>query len=280
MYEDIIKSTAESLGDTLTDKVAKGGHSTVYFGKKYVHKVTEKKVMEKSERIHALISTSSSNKLKSLVPKTILNKDLGQESLVVEELKTGNHPQEISEGLLKETVSALSEVHKIDIKQVLTDFEGEELPNSEYWKNQVESANKYAHKLRSSDLILEDIELIEKCLAVIKNVCSKNNSLPRLALVYKDVHQHNVLVNEDGELSALIDWDSAMSGPVELEYVVLWARFPEMWPLIDPGDLDKDIFVVAGIVQGLRFWKSFTRDSKYVDQQRSALRRLLVLYGT
>jgi serine/threonine protein kinase len=279
MYEEIINSAAKSLGDTLTKQVAKGGHSTVYFGEKYVYKITEKKVVEKSERIHSLISKSDSKILKGLVPKTVLNKALEHSSLVVEELKHGKHPEKIDSKLLKEIVTVLSLAHKTDIEQVLTDFEGDSIPALKYWDNQVESAKQYATKLEGSvSLSEEDTALIKSCVEVVEEIYSRAIEVPKLVLVYKDVHKHNTLIDKDGELSALIDWGSAMSGPVELEHVVLWARFKDLWPQIQKEldiKLNKDLFVVSGIVQGLRFWKSFTKDSRYVDEQRVSLKRLL-----
>lgn len=280
LYEAEIAEVVTSLNDELTGQVERGGHSTVYFGKYYVYKVTEKKVMEKSERVHSIISTSDSKALKGLVPKTVLNKALEKNSLVIEELRRGNHPEKIDGKLLKEIITSLSLVHRIEIRQVLTDFEGEELPASQYWINQMELGKKYANKLMSSGMLSEsDTELISLCLEHINEICNKKTVVPKLKLIYKDVYPPNILIDEDGGLNAIIDWDSAMSGPIELEYVVLWHRYPELWSNIKPEVLlDKDIFMCAGLVQGLRFWKSFMNDLEYVDAQRIALKRTVDLF--
>lgn len=277
---ETIKTTAEELGDTLTEKIVKGGHSTVYFGEKYVYKLTERKVMEKSSLIHKLLTSSQDSSLSAIVPKTILHRDLGTSSLVVEELKLGHHPLRIDESLLIEIVNILASVHKIQIDQVLTNFEGDATPVTAYWNHQLEQAKKFADKLmQSGGTNSEDGELIHDCLHVIEQVQLKGHMPPKLVMVYKDVHVMNILVGDNDKLSAIIDWDSSMSGPIELEYVVLWHRYPKMWDFIRPETLDKDTFVVAGLVQSLRFWKSFTKDSQYVDMQREALKRTLRLYG-
>lgn len=276
---DFIKNTATQLGDTLTGQTVEGGHATVYFGNKYVYKLTERKVMEKSTKIHSILSLSGNSALTGFVPRTILYKDLGEKSLVVEEFKEGHHPDVLRAELLLQIKDVLRFVHEIPIKQVLTNFEGDELPLAEYWGIQFNQAQKFKVKLeQSGNLLAEDSELIGECLDVIKEVRLKHHKPPSLVMVYKDVHSQNILVDDAGKLSAIVDWDSAMSGPVELEYAVLWHRYPKMWSLIRPDTLDKDTFVVAGLVQALRFWKSFSKDLKYIEQQRNALSRTLNAY--
>lgn len=276
---NIVEDTANELGDKLSGRTAKGYHAMVYFGEKYVYKLTERKAMEKSTRIHAILSTSNDVALTKFIPKTILHKDLGDHSLVVEELKHGHHPSEINSALLVEINEVLKLVHNINIQQTLTDFEGDELPAVDYWNVQLDQARQFESKLKESDtLSQQDTELIEECLEIIEEVRLKGHSAPKLVTIYKDVHSMNILVDDTSRLTAIVDWDAAMSGPVELEYAILWHRYADMWPLIRPEMLDKDTFVVAGLVQGLRFWKSYTKDSKYSEQQRNALRKSTALY--
>lgn len=276
-FVKIIEEVAKELGDTTPVFKAEGSHSRVYSSDRYAYKITEKKVLEKSSRINNILSPLGHSEMLSHIPRTVLTKDLGDKSLVVEELKKGDHPRTIDPVLLDEILKVLYKVHEIEIGQVITDFEGDEVPASEYWNNQAEMGQKYADKILQSSTVTEaDSKLIESCLDTLSTICEKAPTTPKLVLVYKDVYPPNILVDENGELTAIIDWDSAMSGPIELEYAVLLARYPEMMdPIIDKVDLNKDTFVCAGIVQGLRFWKSFTQDSKYVDQQRLALKRLL-----
>lgn len=273
-----INDNAQELGDVLTGKTIQGGHATVYFGKKFVYKITEKKVMEKSSRINAILASTNDSMLGSYVPKTVLFKDIGARCLVAEEMKTGHHPKKITGELLSSVNDVLKLVHKIDIEQVLTNFEGDSEPASDYWNIQLNQARKFESKLVSS-LTLKDTDkiLIDLCLDAIDKISARQHNPPRLVMIYKDVHPPNILVDSTEKLNAIIDWDSAMSGPVELEYAVLWHRYPELWPFIKPSTLDKDTFIVTGLVQGLRFWKSFTKDSKYSDMQREALRRTLDL---
>lgn len=274
-----VENEALRLGDKLQEQVVKGGHATVYFGEKYVYKITERKVMDKSNRIHSILSSSDDRSLTKYVPKTISQTELGDHCLVVEELKQGSHPDEIKAKLLIKINDLLCIAHKIAIDQVITNFEGDEIPASNYWEHQLEEAKRFVLKLNNSGLLESaDNLLIEEALSVIEEVSLKKDKPPVLVMVYKDVHRLNILVDAKGELSAIVDWDSAMSGPVELEYSVLWHRFPKYFHMIKPRDMDKDTFVVAGLVQGLRFWKSFTKDSKYVNEQREALRRTLGLH--
>lgn len=274
-----VESEAHKLGDKLQEQVVKGGHATVYFGEKYVYKITERKVMDKSNRIHSILSSSDDGILTKYVPKSIAQIDLGDHCLVVEELKEGYHPDRINADLLLKVNDLLCIVHKIKIDQVITNFEGDEISATKYWEHQLEEAKRFVIKLNNSGLLeTADSSLIEEALSVIEEVSLKKDKPPVLVLVYKDVHRLNILVDDSGELSAIVDWDSSMSGPIELEYAVLWHRFPEYFHMIKPEGMDKDTFVVAGLVQGLRFWKSFTKDSKYVNEQRQAIRRTLDLY--
>lgn len=272
-----VEAAAEGLGDKPPIFKAQGSHSKVYFGDKYVYKLTEKKVLEKSTKINEILTALDDPDVKSHIPQTVFIQDLGGESLVVEELKRGDHPEAITPDLLSEVLDLLDEVHHIEVKQVITDFEGGEIPASEYWTNQAALGRQYADKILSTGTVEgADITLIESCIDALGTVCEKELSAPRLVLIYKDVYPPNILVDERGKLSAVVDWDSAMSGPVELEYAVLMARFPEIVaPIVSEADLDKDTLVCAGIVQCLRFWKSFTKDARYVEEQRSALKKLL-----
>lgn len=280
-HKDKVEIEALRLGDKIQKQVVKGGHATVYFGDKYVYKITERKVMEKSSEIHSILSLSGDEELSKYIPKTITQVDFGDYCLVVEELKSGAHPDEIDAELLVKINDLLQVAHGIQIDQVITNFEGDEIPASKYWGYQLEEAKRFALKLSESELLESgDASLIEDTLVAIEEIGSRKEKPPFLVMIYKDVHRLNILVNAEGDLSAIVDWDSAMSGPVELEYAVLWHRYPEYFDLIKSKDLDKDTFVLAGLVQGLRFWKSFTKDSKYVSEQREALRRTLDLYKT
>lgn len=274
-----VAEAAIELYDTLSERATTGGYAKVFFGEKYVYKVTEKKVMEKSSRVHNILSSSGDTSIGQYVPKTVLFKDLGEQSLVVEDRMQGIHPETIDVVLLKQVVQVLRAVHEIAIGQVLTNFEGDELPAGNYWQNQVEQSQRYKNKLvQSGTLTPEDEVLVNDAVAVVDEICHKKHTPPELVLVYKDVRPMNILVNSNGELKAIVDWDAAMSGPVELEYAVLWYRYHDMRQSIRPEHLDKDTFVVAGLVQGLRFWKSFTKDSPYVQQQRDALQKTLSLH--
>ena len=86
------------------------------------------------------------------------------------------------------------------------------------------------------------------------------------------------LLEENGKLSGIIDWDSAQTGPKEWEFAILRQRIPKWWKKIKDSSLEninEDFVDCCGLIQSLRFWKSFPEQEDFADKQRKYIQEIL-----
>jgi Phosphotransferase enzyme family len=275
-----VKEIAAKFGDSIF-YVASGFSGKAFVGERYVFRETSLTV-PKSATVTDWLRLSQSQIVR-LVPEHVGLFEISNTRISVEYRIVGEHPTDMTPSLILELGAFLSELHSIAVPQVFDQFEGERFPHSMVWEWVAKSVLSYGKKLESrDDVSSDDKRLIARA---VEQVLSHTNGSPtecEMVLLHKDLHLRNLLV-ADGRLIGVIDWDAAMLGPREWDLAILQQRFPVAYPrLLDvysasipPSVINNKILETVGLVQALRFWKSFPDQKDFVAQQVRYIKQIL-----
>lgn len=275
---EMLRAYANGLGESSL-KAAGSFKTKVFIGEKLVFKLSEQgRGGKKEEYVLKLLSNKLSSRWRSIIPDIIEVKEI--EGLGIIQVHTrlqGEHPKEMSEQLAMELGQFLSALHGIRSWDKITEFEGgEEISFTDYLHT---APKKFSARLE--DVInANDSKLIAEAINSIEKYAEKISTEPKLVLIHKDIHLDNLLVGKDGELTGVIDWGAAQTGPKEWEFAILKQRIPEYWnqalKSYTGQPLDLELLDICGLIQSLRFWKSFPQDEPFVAQQREYIKMTLV----
>lgn len=281
----IIKSVASELDDFLIKKAENNFSNEVFIGEKYIYKVTvadyklEKGDHLKEAKVFKILNTFLNEKWNIVVPNLISKKLINDKTyLQVHSKLKGQHPTYLSNLTVKNLAIFLSELHKINHFKGIDEFEDNHqnaVPFSHYVEK---STLKYHDKLKKN-VDNNDLKLIQSAIKFIeKSNTSALNSL-ELVLVHKDIYKENILVSNN-DLSGVIDWEASQIAPKEWELAIIMQRYPEHWDFFLNNyshKFDFNILKLCGLVQSLRFWKSFPTHTKFVEDQKEFIKKLLFI---
>lgn len=187
----------------------------------------------------------------------------------------GFHPQTIDSQVASDLGGFLRDLHDASSQRGIHEFEN--IDSALSFHDYVPSAiEKYVGKLfkrvDDPDHISIATKAANQAVAMLESAAA-----PELVLIHKDIHARNLLCS-DGRLSGIIDWEACQSGPREWEFAILRQRFPESWQRVRSAyglELDRKVMDIAGLVQSLRFWKSFPHDPVFVRSQRDYISGIL-----
>ncbi|NND65241.1 MAG: aminoglycoside phosphotransferase family protein [Gammaproteobacteria bacterium] len=274
---------AEKYGDKIVGVSDCGYASTVYLGNKNVYKILSnldikrKGAHEKESKILHTLEQRLSQTVIHQVPNLVLSEFIDQTTYVCVQSKLpGEVPVKITYKLAVNIGEFLSALHEIQGFEYVAEFEDENETKLSFENYAKERAETFAKKLEAI-VSSEDAKLVQECAQEISLKISEL-SPSNLALLHKDLHEGNLLVNTNGHLSGVIDWDAAQVGPPEWDFAILKQRMPEYWTTIKDaydGGLNNELIRVCGLLQSLRFWKSFPKQDDFVAKQRSFIQALL-----
>jgi hypothetical protein len=270
-----LAEVAAELNDQILS-LATGFSGSALLGKSYVYRIVNVPATKGSIVSDWLRLAASP--AESKVPRSVLHRPLDEgQFLSVETKLPGTHPATLQPRTVKHLLAFLVELHSLPVPQVIDQFEGERLPAVRFWDWLASCVDSYGRKLARAGLDAEDLELVMRAGAHVDNFATAQSSVPEFRLLHKDIHPANLLV-EGSELLGVIDWDAAMLGPIEWELAIFRQRFPERRDLIASEytrSIDEDLLKACGLVQALRFWKSFPAQVDFVSEQRKFITELL-----
>lgn len=259
--------------------VTGGAKSAVGIGERYVFKVVEGGKSEaanhKEQRVLQTLADSLPRSAARLIPISVDGvslPDLGY--IEVQTRLPGMPPQLASPSLPAELGVFLRALHAVPAPDGVTEFEGDDpRPFFDYL---VTSALKFQAKLMPA-VNEHDQKLVAAAVGLVHRYVDRHDSIPPLVIVHKDLSLRNLLV-DDGHLSGVVDWAAAQTAPREWEFAILMQRFPAELNMIQKSYgqvLDHELTRCCAALQAIRFWKSFTDDSAFVNDQRALLERVL-----
>lgn len=254
--------------------------TTVFVGDKVVFKLAElgkpKTSIAKESHVLKLLRNGLDDHWRSLVPQVIGTREIDGVGLVQAQTRLkGQRPRKSTGDLLKSLGRFLFALHDIGSWSHLDEFEGNE-PQS-FAGYLVAASQKFLTRLRDK-VGEEDWELLQSTAIHLETAAKSLKNEPRHVLVHKDLYLDNLLVNEVHELTGVLDWGAAQTAPKEWEFAILRQRMPEDWREIREAYgrvLDPHLLDLCGLVQSLRFWKSFPGQADFVAQQRDYIREIL-----
>ncbi len=272
------------LAEPLSIETSIDGHRCkVYLGDNYVIRVLNStnlrhhKDVAKGVAITQIISQLN-NALSEFVPETVgfLKKD--NISISIYKRVGGCHPKALSQKLANDLGEFLARLHASFRIPVITDFCGTSFDSvASYFHFNMP---KYLASIEAH-VTEADNKLLRKVDYWIKMQVNKLNTPTDFVLLHKDIHEKNILTGDYGRLASVLDWDSAQSGPRELEFAVILQRFPLAFPSVIAAykhPIDTELLEACTAFQCVRFWKSFPTQADFVDRQRAQLRLLLEKY--
>lgn len=170
----------------------------------------------------------------------------------------------------------LRSLHDFSMQNGMHEFEdiGNSLSFHEYISK---VTKKYLFKLRQAVKNREHLSIAETAVVQISRLLQEVTE-PELVILHKDIHFGNLLMSDGGHLSGVVDWETSQSGPREWEFAILRQRFPEVWQdivRVYDHNLDYKIMNLVGLVQSLRFWKSFPEDLVFAQSQIDYILKIL-----
>lgn len=273
--EGTLAEVAAELGDQILS-LATGFSGSALLGNSYVYRVVNVPATKGSivsDWLRVAKSTAE-----SMVPRSVLHRPLSDgKFLAVETKLSGTHPAALETSTIKNLTTFLAELHSLSVPQAIDQFEGERLPADRFWDWLASSVDSYGLKLAHAGLSAADDQLVRRAIARVGDFVTTQSSVPTFRLLHKDIHAANLLV-EGSQLVGVIDWDAAMLGPIEWELAIVCQRFPDRRDLLANGyplPIDEELLKVCGLVQALRFWKSFPAQIDFVGEQRGFIAELL-----
>jgi aminoglycoside phosphotransferase (APT) family kinase protein len=173
----------------------------------------------------------------------------------------------------------LADLHSIDSFDSLDEFDPrtERVGLADYLARY---PSRFAEKLRPG-LAPNDRWLVEAATAFISRRITRLPPGPPLVLLHKDLHPANILLSDE-RLTGVVDWEACQTGPREWEFAILRQRFPGTWDVMARAygrPLDPDLLDVFGVLQSLRFWKSFPHHDAFAREQREHISWILSNHG-
>jgi aminoglycoside phosphotransferase (APT) family kinase protein len=275
-----LESFAQQLGETTLQR-AQSFKTTVLLGQRLVFKFPEQShkttdTDHKEMHVLQLLAERLSTVWKRVVPCFVAAHEVEGVGLVQAHTRLeGEHPKRVTDQLASELGHFLRALHSIGNWVALIEFEGDKgMSFRDYLRT---ASEKFATKL-DGNVDAKDWQLVRQAVARTKEAAEQLGSDPPLVLVHKDLHLGNLLVDANGRLSGVIDWAAAQTAPREWEFSILRQRLPNDWKTIInsyEGQLDIKLIDICGLIQSLRFWKSFPHQSSFVAQQRDHIKDIL-----
>jgi serine/threonine protein kinase len=250
----------------------------VFIGDKHVFKFPEHGAEgSKEEVVLKILNEKLPEKWRSVVSQVVKSKDIEDIGLIQVQTKlVGTHSKLVSTKLAQDLGQFLSSLHGMATWEKITEFEGkEDISFNEYLRIAPE---KFLAKL-DEYIDTDDKNLILKAIAFIQSYLSTSPAEPEMVLVHKDISLDNLLTTSDGGLSGIIDWGASQTAPKEWEFSIIKQRMPESFDAImlayGKTEVNQQLFKICGLVQSIRFWKSFPGDQLFASQQRNYIKSLL-----
>ncbi len=165
------------------------------------------------------------------VPELVLNASHGDHVVRVYEWVDGRPPSDMDGDL--ECVArfagdlgrAVAILHTIDVDAFASRLDGSAPPFAR-WSDYVNHRlAQIAARCREHDAL--DAATLDRARAAIARLAADVGDAPRPALCHRDLHADNLLVDGDGRLVAILDWDMAEAWDPAAEWFKLeWMLFP------------------------------------------------------
>lgn len=280
--DDIVAGIARNLEDAVPSRSSAGFANDVFIGSQYVYKRVPRLAdgtleIRKERAVLTFLSAQLPESAKNLVAELVHSEDdLGDLGSVDIYTKLPGATVESMNQCLSEQLGAfLGALHGCAEHDFIHEFEGE-TSGPAFGEYVNESVDKFVTKLRGVDLEPDLLDLAERAARRAREIVADKPE-PALVTLHKDLFGQNLLADGD-TLRGVIDWEAAQSGPLEWEFAILRQRFPATWGVIANAygrPLDIKMLDLCGLVQSLRFWKSFPHQEAFVKQQVDYIRRIL-----
>ncbi len=246
----------------------------VYIGEKFIFRLPES---DKEKYVLTILNEQLDPLSQHIIPKIITTttlEELGEVHVYTKLL--GTHPTAMTDSLASDLGKFLLHLHAVKNWDKVTEFEGgEEMDFAEYLKT---SSTKYLKKLPVT-LSSEDTALATRARDAVQEYAEHISTSPKLVLVHKDLHLDNLLTDDDSKLTGVIDWGASQTAPREWEFAILRQRIPEHWEKIlesyGKENIDFKLMDICGLIQSLRFWKSFPQDIPFAEEQKDYIKKIL-----
>jgi len=250
----------------------------VFLGEKFVFKVSEQNIEDSKEnKILGLLQARLSEDWKKVIPKVVETRYVEELGFVqVQERLVGAHPVLMNAVLAQDLGKFLKALHSSGTFEFINEFdEKPEISFNDYLRTGSLKFLSVLEKVVSND----DLLLLQNAVGRIKQYLGDSPTDPKLVLIHKDIHLQNLLVDENNNLTGVVDWGAAQTGPVEWEFAILLQRMPEYYNQIlesyGESSLESTVLDVCGLIQSMRFWKSFPEDVVFVEEQRGYIKEIL-----
>lgn len=278
----VVSDIATGLGDGQPHQSGEGFANAVYIGDTYVYKLVPLATdgtpeYPKERHVLAVLAQSLAVGSRGYVPELVYTTPQigGLGCVDVYTRLPGAPPAGLSSAVCRDLGRFLADLHDCPAPHLVTEFDDEPAGPS-FRDYAAESAEKYATKLRTVVADTDLLELVERATTTVGKLVADLDE-PDLVILHKDLFGGNILTAGD-HLTGVIDWEAAQTGPREWEFTILRQRFPAQVHSVYDGyghHLDETLLDLCGLVQSLRFWKSFPRRPGFVAQQVDYIRRIL-----
>ncbi|MGH3624092.1 MAG: phosphotransferase enzyme family protein [Sciscionella sp.] len=279
--DSIVFDIASRIGDVRPRLSSQGFANYVYIGDEYVYKLVPLLAdgyleYAKERKILTLLGERLPELSRKHLPQLIYSEPHTENVGCVDVYTKlpGVSVDNLSANVCVELGHFLHDLHGCVQHQFITEFEGEQ-SGPGFRDYVILSVDKFVAKLQAS-VNIDLLELVKRAKTqAIKLVADVDE--PKLVTLHKDLFRENILVMNE-HITGIIDWEAAQSGPREWDFAILRQRFPNKWRTIYAAyhhRLDDTLLDLCGLVQSLRFWKSFPDQEKFVKQQVDYLRQIM-----
>ena len=284
MYDTVltgVRRAASKLKDTPPVRSKHGFDASTFIGDQYVYKAypaiggRHSGEFRKEPRVIGMLNERLSSEFLNLVPKECFVVELESVNVAVQTRLVGESGLPMGRETAIQLSCFLSKLHEIELGNLIDEFE-EDRPPVDFIEYVSTAPAKFVAKIMPT-CDSSDASLLEQCLEEIRACIESAQPTKPYVLLHKDITVLNIL-QKDGDLSGVVDWSAAQSGPPEWEMGIVRQRLPEMWhTILGAYDkfLDRQLMKLCGLVQSLRFWKSYPTDNRFSEDQRRNIVALL-----
>jgi len=280
---DYANALAARLGDGSLHTAEGGFANRVFIGERYIYKVKATDGVPPSEKERTVLEMLARRlppRARAFVP-AFIDCDVNEDGTYVQAHSRleGFVATQLSDPTATALGEFLADLHSIDSFEALDEFDPrtERVSLEDYLTRY---PSRFADKLRPG-LAADDRGLVEAATTFISRRLPHLPPEPPLVLLHKDLHPANILLSNE-RLAGVVDWEACQTGPREWEFAILRQRFPRTWEVMAGAygrPLDPDLLDVFGVLQSLRFWKSFPHHDAFAREQREHISWILSNHG-
>ena len=230
----------------------------------------------KAKDLGALLELEGSDEVRKLVPEHVMSQPFGAFGfVVVSRLPEGERKEKLTPNEIRQLGEFLGKLHGFKRFRTTNETGFLDSGNPDFGDYAMSAAMVY-HQMLFPDLDSDERRLIDETVDFIGSLAKGfGEGQTENVIIHKDIFE-NKLYWKGSELTCLDGWETAQTGPREMELSVIWNRFSDNWGSFVSGygdSYNEDLLRLCSALQALRFWKSYREHESFVSEQKEAIMR-------